>query len=342
MTRNDLPNVCTTDNSTEDSSSIVSVHASTNSIDGASTAALSPTAFGGRMASSKKRSKIPRLQTQCTEPRHSVLKSDKSADNPTSHSRKSASKACSTTSAIYKTKSRIPRLRTTTLASASRQIHPTNVIMIYILNDNTNAMIEFNPTAKLTVEHTSIDGLLQTSTVDMAITNAPAEASTDVSTSMIYLPVATDSMNGQLHPANSMGVNLAIAKDIEYLFKAFDEFEQAQRKRYEEMFPEFRFQPSDILRDSPSDTHDNEILRLKAQVASLEMDKAALTQQLELANSCIADLQHRVLVFESKNIQPSNCLDDPVEEEYARVMAIEQEIDAQLFHCDIGGEATRN
>ncbi|KAF0724950.1 hypothetical protein Ae201684P_008339 [Aphanomyces euteiches] len=207
-------------------------------------------------------------------------------------------------------------------------------------------MIELNPTANLTGNLTSMDGLLQNSTVDMASTNTLVEASADVSTSMINLPIATDSMNDQLHPANSMDVNLAIAKDIELfnddLFKAFDEFEQNQRKRYEEVFPEFNIQPSDVLCDSPLYTHDEELRRLKAQVASLEMDKATLTQQLEFANSCIADLQHRVLSFESKDTLSSKCMDDPVDVEYARVMAIEQEIDAQLLSFQTVRQQSRN
>ncbi|KAG9408112.1 hypothetical protein AC1031_021349 [Aphanomyces cochlioides] len=188
--------------------------------------------------------------------------------------------------------------------------------MINLLTKDTNAMIELILTTNLTVDHTSMEGLLQTSTPDMAIMESLAEASTNASKSMIDLHVVTVLVDGPLHPAYSMDDNLAIVKEIELLtedlFKAFDELEQDQRKRCEEMFPEFSIQPCDVLR----------------AVASLKMDKTSLTQQLELANNCIADLQYQVLAFESKNTLSSKCHYDPVEEEY---IAIKQEIDAQIL-----------
>ncbi|KAG9408111.1 hypothetical protein AC1031_021348 [Aphanomyces cochlioides] len=136
-----------------------------------------------------------------------------------------------------------------------------------------------------------------------------------------------------------------IASDINMfendLFKAFDEYEKNQRMLFEDIYPEYNVKPNDqyILDNSPSASYDEEIRRLKAQVATLEMEKEELTKQLEYVNLRCTDLEHQVLSIQSKDTQS---LLDPVEVEYVRAIAIENEIDAKILALQTFNQDSRD
>ncbi|KAG9408110.1 hypothetical protein AC1031_021347 [Aphanomyces cochlioides] len=141
-----------------------------------------------------------------------------------------------------------------------------------------------------------------------------------------------------LHPATPMDEHQTdIATDIKLfendLFKAFDEYEKNQQKRFEELYPEYNILLSNacIPNNSPSASkEEDEVRRLKERVATLEMEKEELTKRLECANLRCSNLECHVVSMESKDTQSSKCLDDPAEVEYASAIAIENEIDAKF------------
>ncbi|KAH9122512.1 hypothetical protein LEN26_007018 [Aphanomyces euteiches] len=144
--------------------------------------------------------------------------------------------------------------------------------------------------------------------------NVDVPAMTSEENSSTIESIAIENTPGSaLNPVTPMDEhNMVIANDVN-LF--------AERKRFQEFPPVCSATPLDvcIFDETTSSSLELELRQLKDQEMLLEMEKADLLKQLELANQHCSVLKYQIVSFECKQIQPSKC-QDPI---LACVVALE-------------------
>ncbi|KAG9417176.1 hypothetical protein AC1031_001566 [Aphanomyces cochlioides] len=250
--------------------------------------------------SNKPRSRLPRLRKMPSgiESNQNGFHSNTSTNGPSSVQSVSTSTVLTRNRAIQTSK--IPRLRATTLLRAFDQNKTLRILATDCL-----------------VENSSPQGPATTNSTGNSPFNVDVPAMTSEENSSTVESIAIENTSDSaLHPVTPMDEhNMVIANDVnlfaEALFKSFDEFEENQRKRFQEFSPVCSATPRDVcIFDEPlSSSLELELRQLKDQVILLEMEKADLLKQLELANQHCSVLQHQIVSFECKQIQPSKCQD---------------------------------
>ncbi|CAK4218659.1 unnamed protein product [Aphanomyces euteiches] len=144
--------------------------------------------------------------------------------------------------------------------------------------------------------------------------NADVPAMTSEENSSTIESIAIENTpDSALTPVTPMGEhNMVNANDVN-LF--------AERKRFQEFPPVCSATPLGvcIFDETTSSSLQLELRQLKDQEMLLEMEKADLLKQLELANQHCSVLKYQIVSFECKQIQPSKC-QDPI---LACVVALE-------------------